>query len=323
MKAIRWTLAALLVLAVTWPLQAGELGDKAPALTIKEWVKGKPADVTKADGKNVYVVEFWATWCVPCYTSIPHLTEMQKKYKDRNVTFIGVSIDDAKTEAEVKPFVKKKAEEMDYTVAIDRDRATSKAYMDAHYVSGIPHAFIIDQNGRIVWHDHPMAGLEEALEKVVTRDFDLAAAKKRMAPVYEERRREWRQTEYLREYFRLVESTGKDKQAAELGKKLLEVGRENPGLMNHLAWNILTKDGLVSRDLKLALTAAEAANKATNGEYPAILDTYALALFENGEKKKALEVQTKAVKLAKKNGDTEEMIAELEQRLERFRKAVE
>ena len=53
------------------------LGDPAAPLTIKDWVKGKPANVR--DGKAVYVVEFWATWCGPCRVSIPHLTELQKR----------------------------------------------------------------------------------------------------------------------------------------------------------------------------------------------------------------------------------------------------
>ncbi len=53
MKATRWTVAALVALAVALPLQAGELGDKAKALVIREWVKGKPVDVTTADGKHV------------------------------------------------------------------------------------------------------------------------------------------------------------------------------------------------------------------------------------------------------------------------------
>ena len=324
MKVIRWPLAVIVALLVAGPARAGDLGEKAPPLTIKEWVKGDPVDVTKADGKNVYVVEFWATTCAPCRQSIPHLTEMQKKFKDKNVTFIGVSTDDAKTVSEVKPFVEKMGDKMNYVVAIDKDGATSKAYMDAHYIMGIPHAFIIDQSGRIVWHDHPLASLEDSLEKVVDGKFDLAAAKKQMAPIYEQRRHEWTQGQYVEEYFRLVQSSGNEKEAAELGKKLLDVGKDNAGLMNWLAWDILTAEGIVSRDLKLALTAAEAANKATTGQNPAILDTYALALFENDQKQEAVNVQLKAVRLAKQQyADQPEMIAELKGRLERFQKAVE
>ena len=53
---------------------------KAKELTISQWVKGEPADVT--DGEHIYVVEFWATWCgLPA--KHPHLTELQKKYKDQ------------------------------------------------------------------------------------------------------------------------------------------------------------------------------------------------------------------------------------------------
>ena len=40
-------------------------------------------------GLAIMVVEFWATWCGPCRTSIPHLIELQKKFKD--VMFVGIS----------------------------------------------------------------------------------------------------------------------------------------------------------------------------------------------------------------------------------------
>src|SRR2546425_1106795 len=64
------------------------LGDPAPKLEVKSFVKGEPVKGFEP-GKN-YVVEFWATWCPPCRTSIPHLTELQKKHPD--VIFIGVSV---------------------------------------------------------------------------------------------------------------------------------------------------------------------------------------------------------------------------------------
>ena len=174
MKA-RWEMVGALVLAfVAAPVLAIDLGDPAPPLKIKEWVKGQPVNLKEAKGKNIVVVEFWATWCGPCKQSIPHLTELQKKFKDQGVVFIGISDE---TTDKVKPFVEKMGKDMDYVVALDDDQATNKAYMQAFKVNGIPHAFIVDKAGAIVWSDHPMAGMEEALEEIIAGKYDIEAAK--------------------------------------------------------------------------------------------------------------------------------------------------
>ncbi|HQC42810.1 MAG TPA: TlpA disulfide reductase family protein [Verrucomicrobiota bacterium] len=136
---------------------------KAEKLSVSKWVKGEPADVT--DGKNVYVVEFWATWCPPCRQSIPHLTELQKKYKDRGVVFVGISNEKAET---VETFVTEQGGQMDYVVALDQDNATHKNYMSAHGQQGIPCAFLISKEGEIVWIGHPMA-LESPLKDLLSR----------------------------------------------------------------------------------------------------------------------------------------------------------
>jgi thiol-disulfide isomerase/thioredoxin len=145
-------------------VSAAELGMPAPALNVTEWVKGKAVDLNEGKGKNIYVVEFWATWCPPCRASIPHLTELQKKFKDKGVIVIGVSDE---TVAEVKPFVTKMGTKMEYTVAVDKNDKTSAAYMGAFGVGGIPHAFVVDKTGAIVWHGHPMGGLDKAIEAVL------------------------------------------------------------------------------------------------------------------------------------------------------------
>jgi thiol-disulfide isomerase/thioredoxin len=169
-----WPVAA--ALAVSPLASAAELGDAAKPLQIATWVKGKPVDLAAVKGKQIVVVEFWATWCPPCRASIPHLTELQKKFKD--VIFVGVSDEDAAT---VKKFVAKMGDKMDYTVAVDDDGKTGEAYMKAFGIDGIPHAFVVDQSGRIVWQGHPMGGLEKSLDELVAGKFDLEKSKKRAA----------------------------------------------------------------------------------------------------------------------------------------------
>jgi len=172
-------LSSLSILVVALALNAhaaGTLGDLAAPLVISDWIKGQPVDLAAAKGKQIVVVEFWATWCGPCRTSIPHLTEMQKKFKD--VRFVGISDEDAAT---VKKFVAKLGDKMDYAVAVDKERKTSAGYMEAFGIGGIPHAFIVDQQGRVVWNGHPMGGLEEALQEVIAGKFDLAKVKQRAA----------------------------------------------------------------------------------------------------------------------------------------------
>ena len=115
---MRTTIAsfALALLILSPAARAGGLsiGDPAPALTVSKWVKGEKVD--KLEKGQLYVVEFWATWCGPCRTSIPHLTELQKK--NPKVTFIGVSILES-DQKEVEPFVKEMGDKMDYRVAMD------------------------------------------------------------------------------------------------------------------------------------------------------------------------------------------------------------
>ena len=111
----------------------------------------------------------------PCRVSIPHLTQLQKKFKDKGVVFVGVSNEDLAT---VKPFVERMGEQMNYVVAVDNRNQTSQGYMKAFGVNTIPHAFVTDKEGRVVWHGHPMAGLDGVIEQILSGKFDLDKAKK-------------------------------------------------------------------------------------------------------------------------------------------------
>ncbi len=135
-----------------------ELGDPAPDLQVSV-VKGDPVQLARDRGK-VYIVEFWATWCGPCKYSIPHLTKLQEKYRDKGLVVVGIS---AETPPVVKPFVEKQGKGMNYTVAVDESRKTSRAYMEPFGVTGIPWAFVVDRDGLLVWTGHPMDPFMEEL----------------------------------------------------------------------------------------------------------------------------------------------------------------
>jgi thiol-disulfide isomerase/thioredoxin len=114
------------------------------------WIRGGPVTLTPG---NVHVVEFWATWCPPCRVSIPHLTELQKKYKDKGVTFVGISDESPNV---TRPFVEQMGDRMDYSVASDAQRDVYRGYMDAFHQEGIPTAFIVNAAGKVAWVGHPM-----------------------------------------------------------------------------------------------------------------------------------------------------------------------
>ena len=137
-----------------------EIGDKAPPLKVKKWIVGRPVTPNKPDGKTVYVVEFWATWCPPCRRSIPHLNKLHERYKDKGLVIVGIT---AESEKKVKPFAKRM--KMKYNVGIDANRATGSVYMKG--VRGIPHAFVIGKDGKVAWSGHPMAGMDRVIAQLL------------------------------------------------------------------------------------------------------------------------------------------------------------
>jgi thiol-disulfide isomerase/thioredoxin len=283
----------------------GELGYPAAAVKGLTYVKGKPVTFEK---DKVYVVEFWATWCPPCRESIPHLTALQKQYKDKGLTIIGVSSEPVET---VRPYIEKMGETMDYTIAVDTGGTVTAAYMDAYQQRGIPTAFIVDGQGRIAWVGYPVGEMDDILEKVVAGDFD----PQRYATEKAERLAlDQRLQGLFRDYFMAVQNGASADETRPTAEKIIEIGHSEA--LDALAWQILSGVEESRRDTAIALKAIEKANTQTGGENPSVLDTYALALFRSGKVAEAIQAQEKAVERA---ADHPQMQAELKTRLEQYR----
>ena len=152
-----------LLFAVTFAsnLFALQIGDKAAPLKISHWVKGGEVKLDFQEKKNIYLIEFWATWCPPCRRSIPHLSKLQKKYRNMGLQVIGIT-DENKDQ--VTAFVKKQ-QSMEYHVAIDDEGKTYAVYMSGQE-DAIPTAFLINREGVIVWIGQPL-GVDEVLEGLI------------------------------------------------------------------------------------------------------------------------------------------------------------
>ncbi|MCE5181468.1 MAG: TlpA family protein disulfide reductase [Betaproteobacteria bacterium] len=107
---------------------------------------GKPMALAELKGK-VVVLNFWARWCSPCRTEIPHLIDGQKKYGPRGVVFIGAAVED---QAEsVRDFAK--AYEINYIVAMaGSDRGIALLRALGNKVAGLPFTAVLDRQGNVV-----------------------------------------------------------------------------------------------------------------------------------------------------------------------------
>jgi cytochrome c biogenesis protein CcmG/thiol:disulfide interchange protein DsbE len=148
-------------------IQSPLVAKQAPsfALTLFD---GKAIKLEDLRGK-VVLLNFWASWCVPCRAEAKALEETWKKYKDRGVVFLGVNIQDKEDNA--RAFI----EEFRISYLNGRDSG-GKIAID-YGVWGIPETFFIDRQGRITYkHAGAMnaplitAKLEQALLGIVTAE---------------------------------------------------------------------------------------------------------------------------------------------------------
>ena len=138
----------------------------APALSMPD-LNGNPLTWEGLSGK-VVLVDFWATWCVPCRKSMPELQALHDRYAARGFTVVGVSIDEPKSAEKVRKFVASK--NITYPIAIDSPKASA---WERYRVKAVPSAFLVDGVGRILAQWTGAAAhaseLEERLQALLPR----------------------------------------------------------------------------------------------------------------------------------------------------------
>lgn len=342
---VRLSILFALLLPAASPAFGLGVGDPAPPIKAEAMVKGEAVDLSK----GMHVVEFWATWCGPCKASIPHLSEMAKTYRGK-VDFTSVDVREQGDDqlGQVKKFVATMGDRMDCNVAFDGEaRAMYKSFLETTTQGAIPQAFLV-KDGRILWIGHPMDGLDAAIDGVLAGTFDIAAAKAKfdqaaardvvVHPIAEAFRAKNYEAalaaidkaeaaypdlkeDLERWRLEMLVRTGSPEGKAA-ARALLEGEQGNDMYLLYIVARAILDptEKVPDPDYQTALRLAERSAQMSEMKDSMILNTYALALFKTGNKKKALEMQTRAVELAKAEPIPDAArIKEMEDRLAQYR----
>ena len=139
-----WAFGVCVLLAGVWLLACSKGPEhkeirQAPDFSLPT-VDGQTIRLSELRGK-VVLLDFWATWCPPCRVAIPHLVEIQRRYRKDGLVVIGMNLD--QDPDELMGFMRRT--EFNYPVVMV-DEATRKAFGG---IPTIPQVFLIDRKGRI------------------------------------------------------------------------------------------------------------------------------------------------------------------------------
>ena len=134
-----------------------KVGEKAPEITITHWIKNVPEN-KNINNKNI-VLEFWATWCGPCIAAVPHMNEIQNKFKRDDLIYLSLT-------DEAVDKVERTLKRVDFQsiVASDIKKKTQIAFGDGkNGLAAYPLTVLIDKNGIIKWTGQPNELTEELM----------------------------------------------------------------------------------------------------------------------------------------------------------------
>ena len=117
------------------------VGYLAPDFSLRN-LKGNYQSLDSFSGQ-VVVLNFWATWCVPCRVEMPSFEKLYRRYRSEGLTVLAVTLD-KKSEKNIKSFVEEY--ELSFPVLLDEEGKVERLYPSMT----IPFTYVIDRDGRIV-----------------------------------------------------------------------------------------------------------------------------------------------------------------------------
>src|SRR5579862_3519534 len=145
------------------------LGKAAPPIDLKR-LDGGRLKLADHAGKDVVLLDMWATWCGPCREEMPHVAEIAKEYKSRGGACFAVKQGESKKA--IDDFLKK--EKIEFPIVLDEDHAVS----DAYGADSIPMVVLIDNKG-VVQSVH--VGYSPQIKTALRKDLDAILAGKNLA----------------------------------------------------------------------------------------------------------------------------------------------
>jgi cytochrome c biogenesis protein CcmG/thiol:disulfide interchange protein DsbE len=133
----------------------------APSFTARD-INNRLVSLDSLKSRGPVIVSFWATWCVPCLMEFRALKKLAKKYADKNLSIVAVSLDTPAETAKVKQMAA--ANRWPFTVVIDAGKTISSKYQ----VTAVPALFLIDSDGNILLSTRGyITGDEKKLEEAI------------------------------------------------------------------------------------------------------------------------------------------------------------
>ncbi len=141
---------------------------RATDFTLRD-TEGRDVHLSDYLGKSVILMDFWATWCVPCEAELPHLQSMYEKYKGRSFVVLGIAMDDSQTVAQVSPFARRY--NLSFPVLLDQETKVVQIYNPKRTA---PYQVLIDRKGSLA---KERQGYNAGDERLIEADVQALLAK--------------------------------------------------------------------------------------------------------------------------------------------------